>query len=57
LWEGMNNKNFKATFKNEVGSNKFEMFSQKWIKETNVIGIISKSGKYDGRTFAHDIAF
>lgn len=52
----MNNKNFKATFKNEVGSNKFEMFSQKWIKETNVIGIISKSGKYDGRTFAHDIA-
>ena len=54
----MNNKNFKATFKNEVGSNKFEMFSQKWIKETNAIGIVSKSGRYDGGTFAHpDIAF
>ena len=34
------------------------MFLQKWIKETNAIGIISKSGRYDGGTFAHpDIAF
>ena len=62
LWESMNNKNFKggefATFKNEAGSNKFKMSPQKWIKETNAIGIISKSGRYDGGTFAHpDIAF
>ena len=62
LWESMNNKNFKggefATFKNEAGSNKFYMSPQKWIKETNAIGIISKSGRYDGGTFAHpDIAF
>ena len=34
------------------------MSLQKWIKETNAIGIVSKSGKYDGGTFAHpDIAF
>ena len=34
------------------------MSPQKWIKETNAIGIISKSGRYDGWTFAHsDIAF
>lgn len=46
------------TFKNEVGSNKFKMSPQKWIRETNAIGIISKSGRYDGGTFAHpDIAF
>ena len=33
------------------------MSPQKWIKETNAIGIISKSGRYDGGTFAHkDIA-
>lgn len=33
------------------------MSPQKWIKETNAIGIISKSGK-NGGTFAHsDIAF
>lgn len=62
LWESMNNKNFKggefATFKNEAGSNKFKMSPQKWIKETNAIGIVSKSGRYDGGTYAHpDIAF
>ena len=52
LWEQLNNENFKggefATFKNEAGSNKFKMSPQKWIRETNAIGIISKSGRYDG---------
>lgn len=62
LWESINNENFKGgefdTFKNEAGSNKFKMSPQKWIRETNAIGIISKSGRYDGGTFAHpDIAF
>ena len=33
------------------------MSPQKWIKETNAVGIISKSGRYGG-TFAHsDITF
>lgn len=62
LWEQLNNNNFKggefATFKNEAGSNKFKMSPQKWIRETNAIGIISKSGRYDGGTYAiSDIAF
>ena len=62
LWESINNENFKggefATFKNEAGSNSFKMSPQKWIRETNAIGIISKSGRYDGGTFAvTDIAF
>ena len=62
LWEQLNNENFKGgeftTFKNEAGSNKFKMSPQKWIKETNAIGIISKSGRYDGGTYAiSDIAF
>lgn len=62
LWESINNENFKggefATFKNEAGSNTFKMSPQKWIRETDAIGIISKSGRYDGGTFAHpDIAF
>ncbi len=52
LWESINNENFKRgefdTFKNEAGSNKFKMSPQKWIRETNAIGIISKSGRYDG---------
>ena len=62
LWESINNNNFKggefATFKNDAGSNRFKMSPQKWIRETNAIGIISKSGRYDGGTYAHpDIAF
>ena len=62
LWESINNEAFKGgefdTFKNEAGSNKFKMSPQKWIRETNAIGIISKSGRYNGGTFAHpDIAF
>ena len=62
LWESMHNENFKRgefdTFKNEAGSNTFKMSPQKWIRETNAIGIISKSGRYSGGTFADpDIAF
>ncbi|MBO5414900.1 MAG: KilA-N domain-containing protein [Bacilli bacterium] len=61
LWESINNENFKRgefdTFKNEAGSNKFKMSPQKWIRDTNAIGIVSKSGRYDGGTFAiSDIA-
>jgi hypothetical protein len=61
LWEQLNNDNFKGikfdAFKNESGSNSFSLTPQKWIEETNAIGIISKSGRYGG-TFAHrDIAF
>lgn len=60
LWEFVNNPNFKRvefdTFKNESGSNKFKISPQKWINETNAIGIISKSGN-GGGTYAHsDIA-
>ena len=62
LWEELNNINFKRVefdaFKNESGSNKFKISPQKWIRKTNAIGIISKSGRYDGGTFANpDIAF
>ncbi len=62
LWEEINNVNFKrgefAPFKNEAGSNTFKMSPQKWIRETNAIGMISKSGRYDSGTYAvSDIAF
>ena len=61
LWESINNEKFKGVefdaLKNEAGSNKFKISPQKWIKETNAIGIISKSGN-NGGTYAHsDIAF
>lgn len=61
LWEQMHNPNVKGveidTFKNEAGTHYFTMSPQRWIKETNAIGIISKSGN-NGGTYAHpDIAF
>ena len=61
LWEKLNNKDFKGheftTFENKAGRNSFYMSPQRWIKETNAIGIISKSGN-NGGTYAHaDIAF
>lgn len=60
LWERVNNPNFKGheftTFENLAGKNSFYMSPQKWINETNAIGIISKSGN-GGGTYAHsDIA-
>ena len=62
VWEELNNTNFKLVefdqFKNEAGRHAFTMSPQKWIRETNAIGIISKSGKYNGGTYARsDIAF
>src|SRR5574344_238989 len=62
VWEELNNENIKLVkfdqFKNETGKHTFTMSPQKWIRETNAIGIISKSGKYGGGTFARsDIAF
>jgi hypothetical protein len=61
LWEKLNNPDFKGVefdhFINEAGYNSFTLSPQKWIKATNAIGIISRSGRYGG-TYAHqDIAF
>lgn len=61
LWEKLNNVDFKPIeferFRNEAGSNYFVLSPQRWIENTNALGIISKSGRYGG-TFAHtDIAF
>lgn len=61
LWEKIYNPNFNRVgfeaVKNESGRNRFTMSPTKWIKFVNSIGITSKSGKYDGGTYAHfDIA-
>ncbi|MEI8344192.1 MAG: KilA-N domain-containing protein [Candidatus Moraniibacteriota bacterium] len=62
IWEELYNPNFKGnefvTFKTQAGLNNFNLTPRKWIDATNAIGIISKSGRYGGGTFAHkDIAF
>lgn len=62
LWEMLNNPDFKPHiyegFKTESAKPHFWMSPQKWIIETNAIGMTSKSGRYGGGTYAHsDIAF
>jgi hypothetical protein len=62
IWEEIHNPDFKGnefvTFKSQAGLNSFNLTPRKWIDATNAIGIISKSGRYGGGTFAHkDIAF
>jgi hypothetical protein len=62
IWETINNPNFNRvefdTFKNEAGTNAFVLTPQKWIEKTKAMGIVSKSGRYGGGTYAHkDIAF
>ncbi len=61
LWEKINNPSFKGVefdhFRNEAGLNSFTLSPTKWAKQTNAIGIVTKSGRYGG-TYAHkDIAF
>jgi hypothetical protein len=62
IWEQIYNSNFKPIefdrFKKEAGLNSFALSPKKWIEATAAIGIISKSGRYGGGTYAHkDIAF
>ena len=60
LWETIHNPNFKGveydSFRKEAGTNAFTLSPQRWIENTNAIGIVSKSER-GGGTFAHpDIA-
>ena len=47
LWEMLHNPDFKGVefdaFKNQAGSNAFTLSPQKWIENTNAVGIVSKS--------------
>jgi hypothetical protein len=62
LWEKMNNPDFNLTgfreVKNMSAETGFALSPKQWIERTNAKGIISKSGRYGGGTFAHrNIAF
>ena len=62
VWERINNPNFKPIefdgFKIQAGSNSFSLTPKRWIESVHAIGLITKSGRYGGGTFAHkDIAF
>lgn len=62
IWETLYNPNFKPLefegFKSQAGLNAFTLSPSKWVSTTNAKGIIVKSGRYGGGTYAHkDIAF
>jgi hypothetical protein len=62
IWEKMNNPDFNLTGFREVKmmmtETGFALSPKQWIEKTNATGIISKSGRYGGGTFAHrNIAF
>jgi hypothetical protein len=58
IWEFIHNNNFNRVGFNTVrlnsGLNSFTISPSKWIKETNAIGIFTKSGRYDSGTYAHE---
>ena len=61
VWEELHNPDFNRVqfeaVKTEAGLNRFVMAPTKWIEMTGAIGIVSKSGRYGGGTYAHsDIA-
>lgn len=61
LWESIHNPNFNCiefeAIKGEVGTNSFVLTPKRWVESTNVIGIVTKGGRY-AATYAHkDIAF
>ena len=61
VWETLYNPNFNGERLNEMrmdsSTNTFMLSPQRWVEETNAIGIFSKAGK-GGGTYAHkDIAF
>ncbi|MEO8405711.1 MAG: KilA-N domain-containing protein [Chitinophagaceae bacterium] len=62
IWEQIHNPGFNSAefdrFKNKAGLNSFYLSPKTWINTTNAMGIIARSGRYGGGTYAHkDIAF
>jgi hypothetical protein len=62
LWELFNNPDFNSIefdgIKSMAGSNSFSLTPKRWIESTHAIGIMTKTGRYGGGTYAHkDIAF
>jgi hypothetical protein len=58
VWESLNNVNFNSLefegIRSASGSNRFVISAKQWISKTNAIGILAKTGRYGGGTFAHE---
>ncbi|MFH0752874.1 MAG: KilA-N domain-containing protein [archaeon] len=58
IWEKIHNPDFNRagfdTVRSNAGLNSFTISPSKWIGETNAVGIVSKSGRYNSGTYAHE---
>lgn len=58
IWEKIHNPKFNRvgfdTVRLNAGLNSFTISPSKWIEETNAIGMVSKSGRYESGTYAHE---
>lgn len=58
IWEKIHNPKFNRvgfdTVKMQAGLNSFTISPSKWVETTNALGLISKSGKYNSGTYAHE---
>lgn len=58
IWEKIHNNDFNRvgfdTVRSNAGLNSFIISPSKWIETTNAKGIISKSGRFNGGTYAHE---
>ncbi len=56
-WEDVHNPDFKrdqmVTFKDRYLQNRNLLTPQKWVEETGAVGLISRSGRHGGGTWAH----
>jgi hypothetical protein len=62
VWEQINNPDFNSLefegIKNEAGRNIFYLSVKKWVERTSAKGLVARTGRYGGGTYAHkDIAF
>lgn len=62
VWEALNNPNFNSPefegIRQQAGLNRFSLSAKTWAQRTGGIGLIARTGRYGGGTFAHkDIAF
>ena len=62
VWEQINNPDFNSLefdgIKNEAGRNVFYLSVKKWVESTSAKGLVARTGRYGGGTYAHkDIAF
>ena len=58
VWEKLNNPTFNSLefegIRSAAGVNRFVISAKQWISKTNAVGLLAKTGRYGGGTYAHE---